>query len=71
MKKCGNCENNIEMWILKNNTSEYVMNRECCKGTKEPCDTIIKLWRDYWTERYELAKLRERVVKYSKGIRDE
>lgn len=68
MKTCNSCEKNIEMWVLKGN--DYVMNKQCCNGTKEPCDTIIKLWRDYWTEKYELAKLRERVLKYSKGIKE-
>jgi hypothetical protein len=32
---------------------------------------MIDVWKKYWTEKYELAKLRERVIRYSKGIKDD
>jgi hypothetical protein len=67
MKECNLCQKTIELFVQNGN--DYTRNK-CCVGD-ELCYTMIDAWKKYWTEKYELAKLRERALRYSKGIKDD
>ena len=64
---CEECKKEIKLFIQKDNT--YIRNK--CSSGEELCKTVFNFWRDHWTQKFEYAKLKERTIKYCKGIRDE
>lgn len=65
--KCKECKKEIQLFVQDEN--EYKINP--CSSGKTSCETMSKVWKDYWTEKYELAKIREQAIRYAKGIRDD